>query len=56
MLHCRAAQMNEKYVNASCEVYRERYQHAPTSNRQMVDYPVRAASKSMQATSELLII
>lgn len=21
MLHCRAAQMNEKYVNASCEVY-----------------------------------
>lgn len=30
--------MKEKYVNASCEVYRVQYKHAPTSNRQMVDY------------------
>lgn len=52
MPHCRVAQMNEKYVNASCEVH---YQHALTSIRQMVDYPVYAGSKSTQATSKLLI-
>lgn len=50
MPHCRAAQMNEKYVNASCEVHRV---HCHTDNRQMVKYPV--WSKSVQASSQLWI-
>lgn len=51
MPHCRAAQMNEKYVNASCEVH---WVHCQTDNRQMVKYPV--WSKSVQATSKLWMI
>lgn len=56
MPHCRAAQMNEKYVSASCEVYRAHHQHAPTSVRQMACYPVYVGSTSTQATSKLLMI
>lgn len=55
MLHCRAAETNDKYVNAFCEVYRVHHQHVPTSNRQMADDPVYIRSKSRQATSALTV-